>query len=266
MKEIKICPFCEGRLRGFWSKPSFSKCISCELVIANQFPDPEDLNKLYETPWEDRSRNTHQTGGMDGGLAHQYILELFSQTDVPNLERGLRILDFGAGRGALMRELEKQGKVEVYGVDPYTSQELVREGLKAYPNLENIPKDVLFDGIITMDVVEHLRAPWVAFRNLRQRLKPGGWFCISTPNPNSLNARISGAKWREAQRPGNILFMSGATLIKMLESAGYSHFRSLKWKVRYGDSVSRDIVRNVLQNFALGGAVRMIAFNPCQTI
>ena len=262
MKEIENCPFCKGRLADFWREPPFSKCISCKLVIANPFPDPEDLDRLYETAWGDPSRNTRETGELERDGAHQRLSEMFRQPDVQNIERGLCILDFGAGRGALMRALEEKGGVEVYGIERYGSKDLVREGLKGYPDLEHIPKDVLFDGIFALDVIEHMRAPWKVFRNLRQRLKPGGWLCISMPNPNSLIARIKGTKWCESQKPGHIIFMGRATLIDMLKSVGYSHVRPLNWKVGKGDSICRYIGRNGLEYFGLRGSLRILAFRP----
>ena len=260
MKVLEVCPFCGGLLAGHWVEPAFSKCQSCRLVIANPFPEPEELNSLYKDSWEDPSANTWETGGTRPDLAVQYVSQLFDQLDVDPGTPGLRILDFGAGRGTLMAELEARGGLDVYGVDPYGADELARVGLRAYRDLKDLHPDLRFDGIISMDVIEHLPAPWETLRDLKGKLKPGGWLYISTPNPDGLNARLNGQRWREAQKPGHILFLGTATLSKMFDHAGYQRSRRLIWKVQMGDSRLRDSMRMRLEAVGLGGATRIAAW------
>jgi hypothetical protein len=108
MRVPRQCPFCEGDLVPKWTKRSFSRCISCNLIIRNPLPDDEELDALYEASWRAPEANSHETGNMDERLAAQYVKELtksLGRNDV----NGLKILDFGAGKAALMGALQTLG-------------------------------------------------------------------------------------------------------------------------------------------------------------
>lgn len=107
----------------------------------------------------------------------------------------MKILDFGAGRGASLqddsstyrRELQRlQGKVEsVVGVD-------VDEDIDNHPALDDrrtiaigepLPfEDDSFDLIVSDHVFEHIDDPVGVTRELARVLKPGGWICSRTPH------------------------------------------------------------------------------------
>jgi 2-polyprenyl-3-methyl-5-hydroxy-6-metoxy-1,4-benzoquinol methylase len=258
MRLLTRCTFCNGKLTILWEDPPFSRCADCYLIIQNPFPSQQELDDLYEASWTDPDANSYETGNMDGRLAEQYASELLR-----NLGReragGLRILDFGAGKGALMTALENEG-AEVYGVEPYGHDRLREAGKKAYRMLGDIPQDILFDGIISMDVVEHLPQPWETFATLLRRIKPGGWLCISVPNPKGINARLNGGRWRETQKVGHIVFLEGKTLVRMLRWAGFSVARPVRWNVNYGKGFMHHLSQRLLLITGLHGAVRVIAF------
>lgn len=223
--------FCNRVVRPHWTGPDFdfNKCEECGLVIQDPFPSIEDLIKLYSNSWTDPGADSAHTGGENEIPAKQYVDQFTKSLNLKSV-RGLKILDYGAGRGFLMSAFANTG-ADITGLEPYGFDGLEKQGLKYFTDLSEIPEDTKLDGIITMDVVEHLREPWVILDQLRDKLVDGGWLCVSTPNPSGLNARIKKGMWREAIKAGHILFMDELTLGKMLEKAGYHIIRSLDWDV-----------------------------------
>ena len=197
---------------------------------------------------------------MDAFLARQYVDSLVStlgRTDA----HGLHILDFGAGNGALATALEKAG-ADAYAVEPYGHEGLLAAGHKAFAHVEDIPASVTFHGVITMDVAEHLPRPWEDFASLYARLEPGGWICVSTPNPASLSARLRGANWREAGKSGHIVFLPERTLEKILRTIGFAAVSPARWNISYGRGIRHEIAQRLLNLTGLQGASRLIAFKP----
>jgi 2-polyprenyl-3-methyl-5-hydroxy-6-metoxy-1,4-benzoquinol methylase len=258
MRLLTGCTFCNGNLAMLWKDPPFSRCADCNLVMRNPFPSQQELDALYEASWSDPDANSYETGNMDGRLAAQYVGELLKNLGRERAD-GLRILDFGAGKGALMAALKNAG-AEVYGVEPYGHDRLQEMGKNAYRSLDDVPQSISFDGIISMDVVEHLPRPWETFATLFQRIKPGGWLCISVPNPKGLNARLNGGKWREARKVGHIVFLEGKTLVRMLRWAGFSAAKPVRWNVHYGKGFMHRLSQRLLVIAGLHGAVRVIAY------
>ena len=210
MIELIRCPYCDSDLVMHWQNPRFDRCSKCGMILRNPFPNELDLRRLYENSWKEPEENPHETGGAVINLADQYVSQLIAIVGIVSIQ-GRNILDFGAGRGMLMEELSRNGAL-VCGVEPYGCQYLLDLGFDAVNSLGEIPETRKFDGIVTIDVVEHLREPWAEIDVLFERLVPGGWLCIATPNPYGLNARISKNSWRELKRPGHILFLSDQTL------------------------------------------------------
>ncbi len=110
--------------------------------------------------------------------------ELFREEILGVLRAEYRVLDLGAGVG-IVPQMNFRGRVaRVYGVDPdprvaenpYLDEASVGVG-------EHLPfPDCVFDLVYADNVVEHLREPVVAFREVARVLKPGGIFLFKTPN------------------------------------------------------------------------------------
>jgi SAM-dependent methyltransferase len=258
MQDLSQCPFCGGHLERFWAACSFSRCVECDLFIRSPFPSESELDDLYKTKWLSPEANDSETGNMDEFLARQYVRELAKTLQRKDLS-GLRILDFGAGKGALLDALIDSGAI-AYGVEPYGCTELATTGRLVFHDLADSPPELRFDGIVCMDVVEHLLAPWETFRHLLDRLNPGGWLLVSTPNPKGLTARLMGCKWREVAKAGHIMFLSQAVMKRMLQVAGFSVVKPARWHVRFAGGLPKYYCQLLTLAFGLHGAARVIAF------
>ena len=144
----------------------------------------------------------------------------------------MRILDFGAGRGAMALALREKG-ADVVAVEPSGSDHLTKLGLAAYSDMDKLPSNLSFDGIVCVEVLEHLLSPNDALAKLYERLKPGAWIFVTTPNAAGLPAMLAGGNWREAKKPGHILFITPVALGTLLQKTRIRDSRRLRWLVRY---------------------------------
>lgn len=92
------------------------------------------------------------------------------------------ILDFGCGDGLFFPVLKRYG--EPWGIEPDTAlldpdgqwRSRIRSALQ-----QDVPDVGRYGLIVALDVLEHIRDPLPVVRELRQRLRPGGWFIATVP-------------------------------------------------------------------------------------
>jgi 2-polyprenyl-3-methyl-5-hydroxy-6-metoxy-1,4-benzoquinol methylase len=250
------CPYCGTRASRHWRKLNFWQCLSCELIFKYPLPEMDSVIELYEKSWTSPSENRSETGGTSLELARSYTVKLAQTLKLKDFT-GLRILDFGAGRGDILTALTELG-AEMYGVEPFGYEGLVDRGFKMFRTLDDIPEDLKFDGIITIDVVEHLWSPWDEISRFSSLLKNGGFVYISTPNAGSLRARIQGEKWSEALRPGHFVLFNGVSMEKMLRRAGYNNPKRLRWFMNFTDNSFRNFMGYLLQAARIDGELRYL--------
>lgn len=250
------CPFCEHKAKTHWRRASFYRCSFCGLMFRYPLKTDGELNSLYGQAWERPEESTSETGGTEMQLARTYTHLLATTLKLNDFNR-LKICDYGAGRGAMAQALTEMG-AQVYAVEPFGYEYLASRGFDAYKSLLDIRQDILLDGAVSVDVLEHLSQPWRALIDIRGRLKPGGWVCLSTPNPNSLNAILLRDNWREARRAGHLMLIGPNTLGRMLNYSGFADYRRLKWYIGYRGTIAK-FVRYALQAVKLDGEVRYLA-------
>ena len=127
---------------------------------------------------------------------HEAVLALFGRV-APG-----RILDAGAGRGALSQALRDRGfRVSACGLG-------TRFGVPGIPFervdlLRPLPyADASFDAVAFIEVIEHLENPFAPLREFARILVPGGHLVISTPNYASLERRLVYLLTGNLARPG----------------------------------------------------------------
>ncbi len=96
------------------------------------------------------------------------------------------ILDFGAGTGGISLECARARAI-VHALEPnvekaeFLRQQATSEKLNV-TLLPSLPKNLQYDAIIVLDVIEHLLEPGLWLQNLHRRLKPDGVIYLCTPN------------------------------------------------------------------------------------
>lgn len=257
------CVYCNGLSKIHWPKPQlFRRCIECGIIFREPFPTEKELRKLYDYSWKDAMANSSETGGADAILAKQYAREIGSMNSVNGI-RGKRILDYGAGRGFLLEALQNCG-ANAYGYEPYGYEAIRQRGLSCFNEIDEIIDKPKFDGVVSMDVFEHLHDPWKKFTQVRSLIRKGGWLIISTPNPSCLNARLNRQNWREARKQAHVLFATTSVLCRILTDIGFSRAAPVVWKTGEHLSYPRRQFHRYLDILGLYGATRVIAFNDEQ--
>lgn len=128
----------------------------------------------------------------DLGL-HDQIFSIISKS----LPKGSRVLDVGAGEGALSQRLVDHG-YEVYSLDTDAKSFQCQEAhftqidFDSENDFENyIDKhNNFFDCAICVEVIEHVENQWDLSRSIQKMLKPGGEVIFSTPNITSWYSRL----------------------------------------------------------------------------
>ena len=132
-----------------------------------------------------------------------------------------RALDVGCGPGFFLDAAAAAG-YEAWGLDPSafavdlarrTHGGRVREGV-----LESAPFPAgHFDLLTAFDAFEHVYDPLRFVAAAHALLAPGGVLAITTPDPTSLLARLSGRRWVSFKIPEHVYYWSPATIRRALE-------------------------------------------------
>lgn len=253
---MNSCPLCHSGLSPLWPSINFWLCHSCGLKVRIGYGQ-NMMNELYRSSWQAPQINVSETGGTDPVLARTYmdlLLSTFGRKDF----FGLNILDYGAGRGDILSALVER-KAQAVGVEPFGHELLRQKGFQTYQTMEDLPENQAVDGIVCVDVIEHLEKPLADIQQMFKLLSPGGWLFISTPNSESLRARIQGQTWEEANRKGHLFLFTPDSLEKNLSLAGFSRIYRLRWFIPYHHRWYRRVIDKMLTLLRLDGELRYLA-------
>ncbi len=109
---------------------------------------------------------------------------------------GNKILDYGAGAGALSQRLHDNG-YKVVAVD-VNQEDFKADTLFEELDINNSKERTLFinshleefDLVLGAEVIEHVENPWQYCRDMRDLVKPGGYIVLTTPNIKSWYSRV----------------------------------------------------------------------------
>ena len=109
------------------------------------------------------------------------------------LNKGSSILDVGCDIGLTVKSLEENGYysegVEVSSISAKIAKE--KAGITVHNmQLENYQSDIKFDGVLLLDVLEHLYDPIKVLTECNNHIKQGGYIFIHAPNHGGISARF----------------------------------------------------------------------------
>lgn len=162
-----------GRLR-------IVECAECGLRYLNPMPDPRDLPQIYNYDvYEDSTNN------------NPVLQEHFFQTLTRYSSRLSRVLEIGCGTGEFLAFLESKG-IESAGVEFADSAHRVKFKGKLYiSRMEDMDiPSASFDGVLLLNVIEHLADPPDVLRKIRRMLAPGGVLLLRHPNSSLFFNRL----------------------------------------------------------------------------
>jgi SAM-dependent methyltransferase len=129
--------------------------------------------------------------------------------------RGLaRVLDFGAGNGRFAAALHEQG-VDVHAIEPDSGLrgKIEAKGVSTYASLDRV-EDRHFQGVYSINVLEHLEDDAAFLRGFHRCLEPGGRLFIYVPAfPVLFSANDA--------RVGHVRRYTRSVLVKRVRDAGF---------------------------------------------
>lgn len=162
------------------------------------------------------------------------------------------LLDVGCGRGDFLIRAQDCGYASIgIDFDSATVDIANKRGVSAsVAEIHDLPLDVQYDAIVLSHVVEHVADPVRLLGDIFKRLKPGGYFYISTPNINSAGRLTFGKSWRGVDFPRHLQYFNVANLTLLLNGSGFEKIEQVydlpqslgiirsSFKLRYPASVT----------------------------
>jgi SAM-dependent methyltransferase len=235
----------------------FRECPTCGLVFREKFPSPTDLENIYKEAYSESNielADTHQESGAFATETYgRYLLSRY-------LRPGMRVLDFGAGTGDLVRLLREAG-VEAFGLEYSGAAReycAMRRGFQLSHELTAFSAES-FDLVLMIEVVEHLSDLWGTLSNVRGMLKPNGILFITTPNRKGLRARLELGFWREARKKFHLFLFDSSSLAFHLHRNGYGTVEAILFSPIPRPGLKHWLYGRVMQILSMPGTLCAVA-------
>lgn len=247
------CPYCEHTGKPWNGVASeFALCMSCGLVFRCQQQPAAELSALHESSYTDAINSMTSPRVYLEKLAN-FMVERYSLS-------GKSIMDFGAGDGTLVRALRRHC-TQVVGVE--TSDAARQYAKKTETNLlSELPQIGEYDFITAVEVIEHISNPWETLNRLRGLLKRGGQLYLTTPNRDSIHARLRGSSWSEARKPYHVVLFNAACLRRMVVDSGFCAVSRVRYTPTPAPTLTRSLMHRVLQTFNCYGGLHLVCEKP----
>jgi SAM-dependent methyltransferase len=200
------------------------RCLDCDGLYIRNPPTPERISSYYENA---SGRVMHKPPGRLFSMLQRIQFLRDVRPLLKRLSPGSRILDLGAGDGALCRFLAQWGYA-VQAVDFYPASEWGKAEIpyrSADLNGDRLRSDDLLcggempDAIILRHVLEHLFEPYKVLKLFHDH--GINHVLIVVPNADSKFARWLGTNWYYWDPPRHLTFFNPKTLARLAARAGY---------------------------------------------
>lgn len=174
-------------------------------------------------------------------------------------DRGVRTLDIGCGTGAFLVRMHRAGYGELYGIDYDPPVSLDEIDIRQFDlNKDQSASLGQFDLVLCIEVIEHVENIGNLLDCIHAVLKPGGIALVTTPNLESLHARIRGLLSGEFPHfdgksdPTHLMPILSASLEKMLARRSMKIDELLAYPADARESVMFSSKIRRLRNFTAG--------------
>ncbi len=221
-KEDVNCVICKNdNSDQIFEKNSFRivKCRGCGLVYVNPRLKFEVLEEMY---------NDNEISSIDYYLQNRKNDEKTFDIRLKAIEKHIKpgkLLDVGSGIGVLLNQAKKRGW-DPYGIDiKRDSISFAKQQFCVNANVSTLEdagfENNFFDAIVMNDLIEHVSNPINTLKIANKLLKSDGLIFLSTPNIESLMAKVFGAHWLHLKPNEHIYYFSPSTMSLVLEKAGF---------------------------------------------
>ncbi|HKV37597.1 MAG TPA: class I SAM-dependent methyltransferase [Blastocatellia bacterium] len=194
---------------------SLSRCLKCSTVSLEKRPPAADAPFDYDDYYS-RSRFEDEPAAVRSIESLIGSLRSFRESG--------RLLDIGFGEGGLLRAAERQGW-SCFGAE--VSRDALDYGqtrgwiVSAEPESNPLFPAGGFDIVTMIEFIEHVLNPAQFIASAFKFLRPGGALYLTTPNVQSLNARLLGIDWSIFAPPEHAVIWSAKGLAFALKQYGF---------------------------------------------
>jgi SAM-dependent methyltransferase len=204
---------------------NFVRCRICDHLYLNPRPSGGDLSAIYP---DDYYAYEEDGGGLVARLRRVWEgrkVRLYRDLIGPGRRR---ILDVGCGNGRFLSLLREFGPEawELEGID-FDADAARRCAAKGFATHVSRVEDFdsgaeSYDGVIMLQLIEHVDDPGAICERVFALLRPGGCFIIETPNPAGLDYRLFRRScWGHYHFPRHWNLFSTRALHRLLEERGF---------------------------------------------
>jgi len=192
------------------------ECQNCGSVFSSPILPYTKIASLYQQSKQNYDKET-------SFIAESYIHYIKKNPEL--FQNKGKALDIGCGSGFFLRELQKSGYKEVFGVEP--SEEAVAKSGDLKPNIftgffeKADYADNSFDLITCFQTLDHLIDPLSVLKKILKLLKPGGMAYLIMHNEKSLQAKVFGEK-SPIYDVEHIYLFNKSTLPRVCGKAGFA--------------------------------------------
>jgi 2-polyprenyl-3-methyl-5-hydroxy-6-metoxy-1,4-benzoquinol methylase len=192
-------------------------CPTCGCIMADL---PEFAHDQYEqASYYTMAFKSRAAVELEWGFRWRYILQALKRyTAAP------RVLDVGAGNGYFVFLARSEFGLSADGLEisdaeaDYAREMFGVEFLRG--ELSNIAER--YDVITSFNVLEHVKQPMPLLTQISERLAPGGYLVLTTPNPSCIHRRVLGLnRWSMVCPPHHINLFTRKALEEMLARTGF---------------------------------------------
>ena len=219
------CAWCDAALaEGAVRRPGRITCPRCGVATTDPWPGEAELAAAYGSWYRPESGRFSGAGDRFLRRSRGLLARRLDREAPPG-----RVLDVGAGDGALLDALHAAGR-EALGLERYAAR----------PDVVDTPLEDLegeFAAVVFWHSLEHLPRPAEALGHAAGLLAPGGLLVVAIPNSDSLQARAFGDRWLALDLPRHLVHVPAAALRRRLVEEGLrvervSHLRGGQVAVR----------------------------------
>ncbi len=202
----------------------YVKCKNCHLIYANPIEKASKINGDY-SKMENADAPIIRGSRLRAAKSQMALIKKHKNSAT--------ILDIGCGEGFFLSNAARHGYttkgIEIsQNAAAYAGREFGLDvEAKAFEELQ-FP-DNYFDVVTLWQFLEHVPYPLIVLKEVYRILKPEGLLATSTPDIESVLARIFRKKWWNLRRL-HINQFTSKTLADMLKRAGFNNVFSAKYK------------------------------------
>lgn len=265
--EIVSCPICFSKKNKKLYPKKYKrivKCANCGLIYTNPRLKKKYLKHLYSEDYFRNNKSAHF--GYENYLGDENKILTTFNSRIEDIEENVakgRLLDVGCATGFFMKAAKDRGwVVEGNEISKFASDYAKKNYKFSIFNEDflNLPVPKIKYDLITMwDVIEHFYDPISAVKKASNLLNPDGMLVISTPDVNSIPAKITKDKWIGYKLSDeHLTYFSSKTISALLKSGGFEIVK----KKHIGKHVSIPMIadRASIYNNKLGYLIRKTQF------